>query len=155
MPRRIRRLNFWVPVFGAIAFLSGFHLMREGFRTGNVPLFSLGLMSTASGLAAVVTLSLAHFIVSREVRFTLDRMIVRQTGRADLILPYSAYQREWVADLSNERLVRIITFGRNRGCTIVMPPDWLLDALREIARIQQEEGWYEPAEATDRADFPA
>jgi hypothetical protein len=40
--------------------------------------------------------------------------------------------------------VRLIVFGFNRGCMLVLPPEWVVGALREVRRIQEEEGWYSP-----------
>ncbi len=144
LPEHLRQRNLLLIVFGAVTLFGGLIVLASGFE--QFAMVTLGLFMATVGASVWTGIVIWHFCVAQEVRFTRESMVIHQTARPDLVLPFDGYQREWVVDCSGARTVRIIIFGRNRGCTVIQPPEWFYQGLEEIARIQAEEGWYAPAE---------
>ena len=143
-PVALERSHALIGVLACLIILLGIHLIATSVQVSDIYRMTAGLVIGTGGSVILVILGVLHGTTAREIRFTRESLIIRQTGHKELILPFCEYQHEWVADLSNERLVRLIVFGRNRGCSLLLPEQWVLDGLREISRIQAEEGWYEP-----------
>lgn len=141
-PRRGWARRF--PIAGAAILACGITVAARGATKSAVEELAIGMFVGTIGGMVLASMGIAHLIAAREVRFTRDRLFIRQLGRPLLELPYCDYQHHWVADLSNPSMVRLLVFGRNRGCTILHPPEWVCVALHEIGRIQREEGWYLP-----------
>lgn len=145
-PAHLRWANRLVPAVALLLLVVGLPGIRAGGTAAEFAFAALSLVLVVLAAAGLISVLLLHLLAAREVHFTRDCLLIRQTGRRELILPYSTYQEEWVADPGDgSGAVRILVFGRNRGCWILGPPVWLRTALGEIARIQQEEGWYDPA----------
>ncbi len=109
-----------------------------------------GVLLEVLGSMGLVASGLLRMTVASEVRFTRDAIVVRRPPQRDLVLPYAAYDIEWMAHMTDAGNARLIAFEPHQGCTVLRPPDWFATAISEIARIQEEEGWYEP-----RSDRPA
>ncbi len=142
-PRHLVRLNRVSFIACLALFLCGATVLFWPTVRTHEALVS-GVLLEVFGSMGLISLGLLHITVAREVRFTRDAMIVRQAFHRDLILPYSTYDLEWMADSTAGGNARVIVFEPHRGCTVLRPPVWFATALAEIARIQEEEGWYEP-----------
>ncbi|MBI5154673.1 hypothetical protein HZA57_05495 [Candidatus Poribacteria bacterium] len=133
-----------MPLLAAGTMAVGAWLISVAEGAADLPAVTVGLLLAVLSSVFMTLTALIHLCVAREVLFTRESIIVRQTGRRDVELPFIAYQHQWVADCSSPWGVRLMLFGRNRGCFVWSAPGWFREALREIARIQAEEGWYPP-----------
>lgn len=106
---------------------------------------SVGFVAAVFSGLAIIAGVIVLYVAACEVRFTIDQLEVRRLGRRTLRLAYSGYERDWIVDAGHEHVVRLIVMRGNTACSIYLPPDWLRGAFDEVARIQAEEGWYEPA----------
>ncbi|MBX3729824.1 MAG: hypothetical protein KF858_11615 [Candidatus Sumerlaeia bacterium] len=140
-PSRLRRMAWSAPWVGLALVALGVWMVRAGMERGGFEEVTAGLLELTLGLSLLVGVVMLHAVAAREVRFTRDSIIVRQTGRGALVLDYADYQQRWVADMQNPAAVRLVVFEPNRGCTILLPELWLVEALREVGRIQEQEGW--------------
>lgn len=145
-PANVARIHHIATIAVVVCVFAGVFLLM---RAADVASLACALVFEAIAGAGIVGIAALHLCTAREVRFTREALLVHQTGRDPLVLPFAAYQREWVADTSGSASIRLIVFGRNRGCTILGAPDWMRDAFDEVARIQMEEGWYEPMHDED------
>jgi hypothetical protein len=140
-PCRLRRL-VWGAFWGGLGLAGfGFWMVGLGLERGGFEEVTAGLLELTLGLSLLTGVAVVHAIAAREVRFTRDSIIVRQTGRRALELDYADYQQRWVADLGNPAAVRLVVFEPNRGCTVLLPELWLVEALQEVGRVQEQEGW--------------
>jgi len=142
-PERVVRLHRLVLVSSILFLGAGLGMQyaaANGADTVQATAF-LALVAAGMGLSGV---AIVHCACATEVRFTRDSLVVRQPFRRDLALPYSTYEIDWMSDLTAAGHARLIVFDPHRACTVLAPPDWFRTALGEIARIQDEEGWYEP-----------
>lgn len=130
---------------GVVGLAASLYLVFTSATIDDAGRMSVGFVSAVfSGLALVGGI-IVLFVAAREARFTFDHLEVRRFGRRPLRLAYSRYDRDWVADCGHVHVVRLIVLRGNTACSLYLPPDWLRDALDEVARIQAEEGWYDPA----------
>lgn len=144
-PSPLTKMNVILPILTALIAFAAVYGIRSGMVIGDDTRVALGIAGAVGAAAVLTVLCLIHFVAAREVRFTRDSLVIKQTGRRRMVLPYCAYKREWVMDDSGgEGSLRILMFERNRGCIVLMAPQWLRVALHEVARIQEEEGWYTP-----------
>jgi hypothetical protein len=132
---------------GIAGMVAGYVLMIGWLQLEETASTLTGLLLATGGGAALVAYALIHACVAREVRFTHDELIVRQTGREDMVLAYASYGEHWIVDASRPKTIRVIVTANHRGCTILSPPDWMRLAFEEVERIQEEEGWYEPQDS--------
>jgi hypothetical protein len=146
-PAVVARLGWALPAVSLVLFAAGLYFVATSVGLSDIGRMTGGLLTLLVGAVGLGSLVSIHLCLAREVLFTRDAMIVRQTGRRPLRLPYCGYQHDWVADTSTRGSIRLIVFRQNRGCTVLAPPAWFEDAVAEIARIQQEEGWYAPLDA--------
>ncbi len=132
---------------GIVGMVAGYILMLGWLPFEETSATLTGLLLAAGGGASLAAYALIHACIAREARFTHEELIVRQTGREDMVLAYASYGEHWIVDASRPKTIRVIVTANHRGCTILSPPEWMRLAFEEIERIQREEGWYEPQDS--------
>lgn len=132
-------------IAGAIGLVASVYLILSSETIVDAGRMSVGFVAAVFAGVGLLCGTVALFVAAREVRFTIDHVEVHRLGRRTLRLAYSRYERDWVADCHHTNVVRLLVMRGNTACTLYLPPEWLREALDEIARIQAEEGWYDPA----------
>lgn len=125
---------------------AGAGMQMAAMERGDATLQAVAFLTVVVAGMGLAVAAVLHFIAAREVRFTRESLVVRQPFHRDATLPYSTYEVDWMVDVTPAGNARVIVFEPHRACTVLMPPEWFRTALAEVARIQEEEGWYEPRE---------
>ncbi|MEQ8821082.1 MAG: hypothetical protein RLY93_12640 [Sumerlaeia bacterium] len=146
-PAHYNRWTCVVPPLALLGLAVGFEAVREGSASTELEWVVGGLLLILISCVALAILAISHFVLARRIRLTHECLHITQSLRDPLCLSYDRYGQSWIADgFEGAGPIRIIVFEHHRGCTVPNPPEWLRLALAEIARIQDEEGWYPPAD---------